>query len=116
MIRVPNRKNVGSKRATLKIGVGSDLAAIRANRGRPRQVILNLVTNASEAIAVDEGHIHLDTGFARVADDTPAEPVPVNYGVFLSRMLLTALQDARKPLKENKSVNRSFPAHSENPS
>jgi two-component system, cell cycle sensor histidine kinase and response regulator CckA len=46
-----------SKRTVLKIEIGEDLSFIYANPAQIRQVIMNLVTNASEAIGDEPGTI-----------------------------------------------------------
>ena len=44
-----------SKRATLKVDFPPRLPAVRANAAQLRQVVLNLITNASEALEEHEG-------------------------------------------------------------
>ena len=46
-----------SKRATLNINLPEKLPAVRANAAQLRQVVLNLITNASEALGEQEGVI-----------------------------------------------------------
>ena len=46
-----------SKRATLKVTLPEKLPAVRANAAQLRQVVLNLITNASEALGEQEGVI-----------------------------------------------------------
>jgi PAS domain S-box-containing protein len=48
-----------SKRATLKITLPEELPAVRANAAQLRQVILNLITNASEGLGEQEGVISI---------------------------------------------------------
>jgi PAS domain S-box-containing protein len=48
-----------SKRATLKITLPQELPAVRANAAQLRQVILNLITNASEGLGEQEGVISI---------------------------------------------------------
>ncbi|HEY6342686.1 MAG TPA: ATP-binding protein [Bryobacteraceae bacterium] len=50
-----------SKHAMLKIDLGADLPAVRANTAQISQVVMNLVTNASEAMGDREGEIRLST-------------------------------------------------------
>jgi len=51
-----------SKRAKLAIDLEKDLPNIRANPAQIRQIIMNLVTNASEAMGDREGVISVKTG------------------------------------------------------
>ncbi len=51
-----------SKHALLKTDLGDSLPAIRANAAQIRQVVMNLVTNASEAIGDRDGVIRVRTG------------------------------------------------------
>jgi len=48
-----------SKRATLNVALPEKLPAIRANAAQLRQVVLNLITNASEALGEQEGVISI---------------------------------------------------------
>jgi signal transduction histidine kinase/CheY-like chemotaxis protein len=50
-----------SKHAVLKTLLGKDLPAIRANGAQIRQIILNLVTNASDALCDRDGVIRVTT-------------------------------------------------------
>ena len=59
-----------SKHAALEIDLAKDLPAIRANAAQLRQIIVNLITNASEAIGDRDGVIRVATG--HVAIDRPA--------------------------------------------
>jgi len=62
-----------SKRASLEVDLGENLPAIRVNIPQIRQVIMNLVTNASEAIAAERsGHIGVGVSHERLnpAPDT----------------------------------------------
>jgi PAS domain S-box-containing protein len=54
-------KVVVSKHVVLKTELGRDLAAVQANPAQLRQVVLNLVTNASEAIGEIDGIIVIRT-------------------------------------------------------
>ena len=51
-----------SKRATLVTDLGQDLPAVRASAAQIRQIVMNLVTNASEAIGDRDGVIRVTTG------------------------------------------------------
>ena len=52
-----------SKKATLSAHLGSDLPAIQADAAQVQQVIMNLITNASEAIGEEQvGTIAVSTG------------------------------------------------------
>jgi CheY-like chemotaxis protein len=50
-----------SKRATLKIGLGESLHKVWGHAPQIRQVVMNLIINASEAIGEDEGVIEVRT-------------------------------------------------------
>ena len=54
-----------SKSAVLKIVLPPNLPAVRANAAQIRQVVLNLVTNASEAIGAEAGIITVATSLVR---------------------------------------------------
>ncbi len=51
-----------SKKADLKVSLKSDLPNVEADASQIRQVILNLVTNASEALGEKNGDIRISTG------------------------------------------------------
>jgi len=79
-------QTVISKKATLVLDHG-DAAAIDADPGQLRQVIMNLITNASDALGDDSGTITLTTGTRQLDDafrtDAPASDalVPGRYAV-----------------------------------
>jgi two-component system, cell cycle sensor histidine kinase and response regulator CckA len=50
-----------SKHAVLETDLGKDLPAVRANAAQLRQVVMNLITNASEAIGDRNGAIRVTT-------------------------------------------------------
>jgi PAS domain S-box-containing protein len=58
-----------SKSAVLKPALGPDLPQVRADASQLRQVVMNLVLNASEAIGGKSGLIGLTTGVMRVSRD-----------------------------------------------
>jgi two-component system, cell cycle sensor histidine kinase and response regulator CckA len=51
-----------SKHAVLEIDLGQNLPAVKANSAQVRQILMNLVTNASEAIGNLDGVIRVTTG------------------------------------------------------
>lgn len=59
----------GGKHATLTVDLAEDLPALQADPGQLQQVILNLVTNAREAIGEKPGRIGIAT--RRVGSDDP---------------------------------------------
>jgi CheY-like chemotaxis protein len=54
-----------SKRARLNVSFAPGLPAVRANRAHLRQLIMNLIVNASEALQEDEGEIFLSLSEGR---------------------------------------------------
>ncbi len=56
-----------SKKATLRCDLASGLPSIIGDATQLRQVIMNLITNASDAIGENEGVISVSTGVARCA-------------------------------------------------
>ena len=56
-----------SKQARLETRLGHDLPAIRGSAAQVRQIVLNLVTNASEAIADRAGVIRVSTSYVKVS-------------------------------------------------
>ena len=55
-----------SKHAALKTDLGRGLPAVHASLAQIRQVIMNLVINASEAIGEQEGEIQISTSLVRI--------------------------------------------------
>ena len=55
-----------SKQAVLKFDLGADLPAVTADPTQLRQIVMNLVVNASEAIGERSGLIGVTTGLMRV--------------------------------------------------
>ena len=62
-----------SKRASLVTDLCRDLPAVRASAAQIRQIVMNLVTNASEAIAHDNGVIRVATACVIGGDATAAK-------------------------------------------
>jgi two-component system, cell cycle sensor histidine kinase and response regulator CckA len=52
-----------SKHATLRLNLSNDLPQILGNAAQIRQLVMNLIMNASQAIAEKEGVIHVETSF-----------------------------------------------------
>ena len=61
-----------SKHAVLETDLGKDLPAVHANAAQLRQCVMNLVTNASDAIGDRDGVIRVSTRCARGGQRTPA--------------------------------------------
>jgi PAS domain S-box-containing protein len=59
-----------SKRALVRVHLGQRLPAVRANPAQIRQVVMNLITNASEAIGDQDGVIRITTGVVKAGKDT----------------------------------------------
>jgi PAS domain S-box-containing protein len=60
-----------SKHAVLETDLGVDLPAVRANAAQLRQIVMNLVTNASEAVGDRDGTIHVTTRCVKAGRDSP---------------------------------------------
>lgn len=60
-----------SKKASLRYHLPSGLPEAEADAGQIRQVIMNFVVNASEALGDKEGEISISTSTLRVDDDHP---------------------------------------------
>jgi CheY-like chemotaxis protein len=63
-----------SKHAVLEANLGKDVPVIRANAARLRQIVMNLVTNASEAIGDRDGVIRVTTKGVRIDGDWSEMP------------------------------------------
>jgi two-component system cell cycle sensor histidine kinase/response regulator CckA len=61
-----------SKHTILKIELGQDLPPAHANPAQIRQVVMNLVTNASEAIGEQSGEIRVTSGKVKVGPESLA--------------------------------------------
>jgi PAS domain S-box-containing protein len=64
-------KVVMSKHAALKTDLGIGLPSVRANPAQLRQLVMNLVTNASEAIGEQDGTISIGTSQVTIGPDSP---------------------------------------------
>jgi signal transduction histidine kinase len=62
-----------SKHAKLETDLGKDLAAVQADAAQLRQIVMNLVTNASEAIGDRDGVIRITTRRTRAAQGSSRE-------------------------------------------
>ena len=61
-----------SKHATVETSLARSLPAVRANPSQLRQVVMNLITNASEAMGDRDGVILVTTGKVTVGSESPA--------------------------------------------
>jgi nitrogen-specific signal transduction histidine kinase/CheY-like chemotaxis protein len=72
-----------SKHARLETDLDNDLPAVEADAAQLRQVVMNLVTNASDAIDDRDGVIHLTTRHARAKQASPGatsgHPADMDY-------------------------------------
>jgi nitrogen-specific signal transduction histidine kinase/CheY-like chemotaxis protein len=59
-----------SKHAVLDLDLGLDLPAVRANAAQLRQIIMNLITNASDAIGDRDGLIRVTTKCVKAGRDS----------------------------------------------
>jgi PAS domain S-box-containing protein len=62
-----------SKHAMMETDLGNDLPAVQADAAQLRQIVMNLVTNASEAIGNRDGVIRVTTRRARLDQHSPGE-------------------------------------------
>ena len=60
-----------SKHAVIETDLGDDLLAVRANAAQLRQIVMNLVTNASEALGDRDGVIRVTTSFVMAGLGSP---------------------------------------------
>jgi PAS domain S-box-containing protein len=65
-----------SKRVVLTTNLEKNLPAVRGNARKIRQVVMNLVINASEAIGEEEGKIRVTTSRVTVGRDSPVNNRP----------------------------------------
>ena len=73
-----------SKKVTLEYDCPEGLRPIEADATRVRQVVMNLITNASEAIAEDAGRITIRTGMTSAEGvDLPDSSTPADRFVFV---------------------------------
>jgi PAS domain S-box-containing protein len=74
---------VASKHADLRFQLGSDVPAVLANAAKMRQILINLVTNASEAIGERDGVIEISTARVTVTPDSSTIPGGLRAGEYL---------------------------------
>ena len=60
-----------SKHAVMRMDLADDLPAVRANASQIRQIVMNLITNASEALGQEGGVIAVSTRLVRIGRDSP---------------------------------------------
>ena len=68
LIRPPLKKT-----AVIEVNLDKDLPAVQANAAQIRQVVLNLITNASEALKGKPGKITVSTGQVHIGKAAAAE-------------------------------------------
>jgi len=88
MVSVPKGIQVG-------FDLAQDLPPVRAGAPEVRQIVMNLVTNAADAVGVDQGRISIETGWGKPPPVEFAEAVavhgePPQSGVYL-RVLDTGI-------------------------
>ena len=62
-----------SKKARVRANLKSGLPGVEGDRGQVGQVVLNLITNASEALGDEDGDLYVSTGVAEVTAEELAE-------------------------------------------
>ncbi|PKN55410.1 MAG: hypothetical protein CVU56_21440 [Deltaproteobacteria bacterium HGW-Deltaproteobacteria-14] len=77
-----------SKKARVQLDLAAALPRVEGDRAQLQQVVMNLLINASEALAGEPGDIHVATGVAASAPDASAteglvEPLPAGRYVTL---------------------------------
>jgi two-component system cell cycle sensor histidine kinase/response regulator CckA len=65
-----------SKHVNLETGFDKNLPMVRASRGQIQQIVMNLITNASEAIGDRAGAIRATVGRVTVGRDRPQKDAP----------------------------------------
>src|SRR5262249_23830011 len=70
------------KRLAIKIDHGKDLPAVSASPSQLRQILMNLISNASDAIGDQPGEIHVSTQMVRLSDGS-ANAAKVPEGDYL---------------------------------
>ncbi len=81
-----------SKKVALHLNLAPDLPALNGDEAQLQQVILNLVTNASEAIGDRDGSIHLRTDRCTLTPETIGRDFP-GQGLLPGDYLLLEVQD-----------------------
>ena len=93
-----------SKRATLVTDLGQNLPAVWAGAGQIRQIVMNLVTNASEAIGDRDGVIRVTTG--RV---TPGRAATITKGLAEGYYLQLEVSDTGGGMSQETQANAFDP-------
>ena len=78
-----------SKSAELKLDLPANLPSVRANAAQIRQVMLNLITNASEALTSNEGVISVSLAAIRPGAEMPAGEAPAPSNGEYLRLVVT---------------------------
>lgn len=63
------------KKVGMRLELDPDLPTVEADAAQLRQIVMNLITNAADAIGDDAGVIHARTGIVVVSADAPPETV-----------------------------------------
>jgi len=72
-----------SKNVALQLDLAQNLPLVRGNAGRLRQVVMNLVTNASEAIGDRDGVIRITTSGVRLGSTAPVATGSLHNGEYV---------------------------------
>ena len=89
-----------SKRSFLKYELAEDLSRIRADRTQISQILVNLVTNAAEAVGDDAGIVTLSTGESYLSDAALADTL--HTGQIIAILIDRRSEDSRGARNEKR--------------
>jgi two-component system cell cycle sensor histidine kinase/response regulator CckA len=71
-------RSAASSKATFELDLAKDLAATKGDATQVRQVVMNLITNASESLGDETGHISIRTGMRECNADFLKDSLSLN--------------------------------------